>query len=93
MNGCTERGLPVAYVVGHLAHEFGGDVVENMLQVDYLVVSFRSQLLDTLEEILRQSNVGKHTEVSCVEKTQPGLPLSLPQVAIGIDDAIPKQEP
>lgn len=64
-----------------------------MLQVDHLAVCFRCKVLDALQEVLRQSNVGEDPQVGRVQKRETGLPLCPPHVAVGIDDTISKQIP
>lgn len=74
------------YVVGHLAHQLSGNLMENMLQVDNSSGSFEP--INTLSKILRESNFGENSKVSSVEEAQPSLSLDFPELPVRVDDAI-----
>lgn len=88
-----ERGGMRRYIVSHLPHKLGGNLMKNILQIHHLVWLGRLELLDALRQILRESHIGQDPQVGRVEKAQAGFALEFPKVTVRIDDAIPEKVP
>lgn len=67
------------YIISHLAHQLGSDLVKDGLQI-YLPASLSGGLkvADALGQVLRQGDVGEDLEVLCVEESHAGFALDLP---------------
>lgn len=59
-----------------------------MLEVDDVSANTRFQVADGLGQVLREGYLSEDAKVGCVEESRAGFSLQLPEVAIGVDDAV-----
>jgi hypothetical protein len=79
----------VPYVVRHPAHQLRRQLMEMLLEIHRRPGAMGLQGLDRLFEVLREGDLSQHPHVGIAKEMEASFALHLPEVAVGIDNAIP----